>query len=217
MKTAMLEREGFAALMLRLRAEGISNINILTAVEQTPRSRFVVPHLAEHAYSSRSIPIDCGAYMEGADLAVRLIERLRVEPTHRVLEVGTGSGFMTAVLGRLAERVVSIERYRTLVAEAQVRIDNFGLRNVVLRHGDGSGGLPGEGTFDRIIVTGAFPAIPRAFTEQLVHNGVLLAPIMLDDERCVMVRLTRTGSRFDREDLFEVPYLPLVPRIAAFL
>ncbi|MFB9910398.1 protein-L-isoaspartate(D-aspartate) O-methyltransferase [Rhizobium paknamense] len=213
----MLEREGFAALVLRLRAEGISDLDLLTAVEQTPRSRFVAPHLAEHAYSSRTIPIECGAFMEGADLAVRLIERLRVKPGHRVLEVGTGSGFMTAVLGRLSERVVSIERYRTLVTDAQARLDSFGLRNVILRHGDGAGGLPGEGTFDRIIVTAAFPAMPRAFTEQLVHNGVLLAPIMIDEDRCIMVRLTRTGSRFEREDLFEVPYLPLTPRVAAFL
>ncbi|BCH54644.1 protein-L-isoaspartate(D-aspartate) O-methyltransferase [Agrobacterium vitis] len=217
MKSAMLEKEGFAALVLRLRSEGISDINLLTAVEQTPRSRFVAHHLAEHAYSRQTIPLECGAFMEGADLAVRLIERLRVKPGQRVMEVGTGSGFMTAVLARLSERVVSVERYKTLVTDAQARLEQLSVRNAIIRHGDGSLGLPGEGTFDRIIATAAFPSMPKVFTEQLVHNGVLLAPLILDENRCVMVRLTRTGSRFEREDLFEVPYLPLTPNVAAFL
>jgi protein-L-isoaspartate(D-aspartate) O-methyltransferase len=217
LKAALMEREGFAALVLRLRSEGISDINLLTAVEQTPRSKFVAHHLAEHAYSSRTIPIECGSFLEGADLAVRILHRLRIGAGQRVLEIGTGSGFMTAVLGRIVERVVSIERYKTLVEEAQARLDQFSIRNVILRQGDGCSGLPGEGTFDRILVTGAFPAIPKAFTEQLVHNGILLCPVMIDEERCIMVRLTRTGSRFEREDLFEVPYLPLIPQMALYL
>jgi protein-L-isoaspartate(D-aspartate) O-methyltransferase len=217
LKSALMEREGFAALVLRLRSEGISDINLLTAVEQTPRSKFVAHHLAEHAYSSRTIPIECGSFLEGADLAVRLLHRLRVHAGQRVLEIGTGSGFMTAVLGRIVERVISVERYKTLVTDAQARLDQLAIRNVILRQGDGSAGLPGEGTFDRILVTCAFPAMPKGFTEQLVHNGVLLCPIMVDEERCIMVRLTRTGSRFEREDLFEVPYLPLTPHVASYL
>ena len=213
----MVEKEGFAALVLRLRAEGISDLDLLTAVEQTPRSAFVPPQFIEQAYSSRSIPIDCGSFMEGADLALRLLDRLHVKPGQRVLEIGTGSGFMTAVLGRLAERVLSIDRYKTLVVNAQRRIDNLGIRNVVLRQADGSNGLSGEGTFDRILATAAFPAMPRFYAEQLVSGGVLLAPIMMDENSCMMVRLTKTGSRFEREDLFEVPYLALVPKIASYL
>lgn len=217
MKSALMEREGFASLVLRLRSEGISDITLLTAVEQTPRSKFMAHHLAEHAYSSRTIPIECGSFMEGADLAVRLIHRLRVHAGQRVLEIGTGSGFMTAVLGRIVERVVSVERYKTLVSDAQARLDQLSIRNVILRQDDGANGLQDEGTFDRIIATCAFSAIPKVFTEQLVHNGILLCPIMVDEDRCVMVRLTRTGSRFEREDLFEVPYLPLMPHVAAYM
>lgn len=217
MKSALLEKEGFAALVLRLRAEGLSNIDLLTAVEQTPRSLFVSPDYAENAYSSRSIPIECGQFMEGADLAVRLLSLLQVKPGQRVLEIGTGSGFITAVLARLAERVISIERYRTLVGNAQRRLDGLGLRNVILRQADGSNGLPGEGTFDRIFATSAYPSMPRFFAEQLVSGGMLLAPIMIDEERCIMVRLTKTGSRFEREDLFEVPFLPMQPKIALYI
>ena len=217
MKSALLEKEGFAALVLRLRAEGLSNIDLLTAVEQTPRSQFVSPDYAENAYSSRSIPIECGQFMEGADLAVRLLSLLQVKPGQRVLEIGTGSGFVTAVLARLAERVISIERYRTLVADAQRRLDGLGLRNVILRQADGSNGLPGEGTFDRIFSTAAYPSMPRFFAEQLVSGGMLLVPIMVEEERCIMVRLTKTGSRFEREDLFEVPFLPMQPKNALHL
>ncbi|MFN3507010.1 MAG: protein-L-isoaspartate(D-aspartate) O-methyltransferase [Allorhizobium sp.] len=217
MRSALLEREGFAALVLRLRAEGITNLDLLTAVEQTPRSAFVPPEYSQNAYSSRSIPIDCGQFMEGADLAVRLLAQLQVKPGHRVLEVGTGSGFVTAVLGRLAERVISLERYKTLIANAQRRLEQLAIRNVILRQLDGMNGLPGEGTFDRIFSTAAYPVMPRFFAEQLVSGGMLLAPLMVDEERCIMVRLTKTGSRFEREDLFEVPFLPLQPKIAQHL
>lgn len=217
MKTGMVEKEGFAALVLRLRAEGISDLDLLTAVEQTPRSQFVPAPLSEEAYSSRTIPIDCGAFMEGADLAVQLLHRLQVKPGHRVLEIGTGSGFTAAVMGRIAERVTTVERYRTLVTAANARMDALGLRNVIIRQADGSNGLPGEGTFDRIFVTAAFTALPRFYAEQLTHGGSMIAPIILDDETCLMTRLTKTGSRFEREDLFPAPYLPMVPHIAAAL
>lgn len=217
MRSALVEREGFAALVLRLRAEGITNLDLLTAVEQTPRSVFVPPEFAQNAYSSRSIPIDCGQFMEGADLAVRLLAQLQVKPGHRVLEVGTGSGFVTAILGRLAERVISIERYKTLIASAQRRLEQLSIRNVILRQLDGLNGLPGEGTFDRIVSTAAYPVMPRFYAEQLVSGGMLLVPLMVEEERCIMVRLTKTGSRFEREDLFEVPFLPLQPKIAQHL
>jgi len=217
LKSGMVEKEGFAALVLRLRSEGISDLDLLTAVEQTPRSQFVPAPLAEDAYSSRTVPIDCGSFMEGADLAVRLLHRLQVKPGHRVLEIGTGSGFTAAVMGRIAERVLTVERYRTLTTTALARIDGLGLRNVIVRQADGSNGMPGEGTFDRIFVTAAFTALPRFYAEQLTHGGSMLAPLMLDENTCMMVRLTKTGSRFEREDLFTVPFLPIVPQIAAAL
>ncbi len=149
MKSAMVEKEGFAALVLRLRGEGISDLDLLTAVEQTPRSRFVPPQFAADAYSSRTIPIDCGAFMEGADMAVKILARLQLKPGQRVLEIGTGSGFMTAIIARRVERVFSLERYKTLVQQAQNCLDDLSIRNVVIRQADGSNGLVGEGTFDR--------------------------------------------------------------------
>jgi len=217
LSSRLVEKEGFAALVLRLRAEGISDIDLLTAVEQTPRSLFVPPQFAEDAYSTRTIPIECGSFVEGVDTAVRILHHLKVKPGQRVLEVGTGSGFMAAVMGRMAERVLTIDRYKTLVVNAQKRMDQLSLRNIIVRQADGSNGLQGEGTFDRILVTAAFASMPRFYTDQLVSGGSMIAPLMISDDECRMVRLTKTGSRFEREELFTVPYLPIVPRLASQL
>jgi protein-L-isoaspartate(D-aspartate) O-methyltransferase len=213
----LAEKEGFAALVLRLRAEGISDLDLLTAVEQTQRSLFVPPQFADEAYSSRTIPIECGSFLEGIDFAVRILHHLKLKPGQRVLEIGTGSGFTAAVMGRLAERVLSIDRYKTLTTAAQRRMESLGLRSVVIRQADGSAGMQGEGTFDRILVTAAFNAMPRFYTDQLVSGGSMIAPLMISENECRMVRLTKTGSRFEREELFEAPYLPIVPRLASLL
>jgi len=213
----LAEKEGFAALVLRLRAEGISDLDLLTAVEQTQRSLFVPPQFADDAYSSRTIPIECGSFLEGIDFAVRILHHLKLKPGQRVLEIGTGSGFTAAVMGRMAERVLSIDRYKTLTTAAQRRMESLGLRSVIVRHADGSAGMQGEGTFDRILVTAAFNAMPRFYTDQLVSGGSMIAPLMISENECRMVRLTKTGSRFEREELFEAPYLPIVPRLASLL
>ena len=213
----MVEKEGFAALVLRLRAEGISDLDLLTAVEQTPRTQFVPPQYVQNAYSSRTIPIDCGSFMEGSDFTVRALHHLRIMPGQRILEIGTGSGFTAAVMGRLAERVLTIERYKTLTTAAQKRMEALSLRNVIIRQADGSNGLQGEGTFDRIFVSAAFSAIPRFYADQLVSGGSMMAPLMVSDTTCRMIRLTKTGSRYEREDLFEAPYLPMMSQVASFL
>jgi protein-L-isoaspartate(D-aspartate) O-methyltransferase len=211
------EREGFAKLVLRLRAAGISDINLLTAVEQTPRSMFAPPEFRESAWSSRTIPIDCGGFMEGVDLAVQIIHALNIQPGNRILEIGTGSGYTAAVMGRLAERVHTVDRYNTLVTAAASRMERLQLRNVIVRKADGSVGMIGETTYDRILITGAFTTIPRTFQEQLVSGGAMLVPLMLNENHCKLVRLTKVGSRFERTDLFDVPYLPLIPHMASAL
>ncbi|WP_425336156.1 protein-L-isoaspartate(D-aspartate) O-methyltransferase [Sinorhizobium numidicum] len=204
-------------MMLRLRGAGMANHDLLKAVEQTPRGHFSPPQYQADAYSQRLIPLDCGSFMEGYDFAVRLLHCLNLKPGQRILEVGTGSGFTAAVMGRIAERVLTIDRYQTLVSSAQKNLEKAGIRNVVARHADGSAGVPGEGTFDRILITAAFNNLPRMFSDHLVSGGTLLVPIMMSETQCRIVRVNRTGSRFDREDLFDAPYLPIVPQLASFL
>jgi protein-L-isoaspartate(D-aspartate) O-methyltransferase len=209
-------REGFAALCLRLRGRGISSSDLLNAVEQTPRHLFVPAEHVAQAWSSRTIPIECGALMEGVDLAVELVDALKLKPSHRVLEIGTGSGFTAAVMARLAERVLTVDRYKTLVHFAQERMDKLALRNVIVRQADGGTGLQGEGTFDRIVVTAAFSAFPQIYAEQLVSGGMLIAPVMTGSG-CRMAKLVKAGSRFERTELFEAPYQPIVHDVAQVL
>lgn len=217
MNQSRIGKEGFAALCLRLRAKGIVNADLLNAVEQTPRHFFVPTEHIAHAWTSRTLPIECGAIMEGVDLAVEIIDRMKLKASHRVLEIGTGSGFTAAVLGRLTERVLTVDRYKTLVTLAQERMDKLSLRNVIVRQADGSAGLTGEGTFDRILVTASFSALPRMYAEQLVSGGVMIAPVLGEGGVARMVKLTKSGSRFEREDMFDVPYQPIIPQIAQML
>ena len=210
-------KEDFAALCLRLRAKGIVSSDLLNAIEQTPRHFFVPVEHSAHAWSSRTLPIECGAILEGVDLAAQLLDAMKVKPSHRVLEIGTGSGFTAAVLGRLTERVLTVDRYKTLVTLAQERMDKLSLRNVIVRQADGSAGLQGEGTFDRILVTAAFSSLPRIYAEQLVSGGVMIAPVMGEGGIARMIKLTKSGSRFEREEMFDVPYQPIIPHVAKIL
>lgn len=210
-------REGFAALCLRLRGRGITATDLLNAIEQTPRHLFTPAEHVGVAWSSRTIPIECGSFMEGVDLAAELIDALKLKPSHRVLEVGTGSGFTAAVMARLAERVLTIDRYKTLVTLAQERMDRLSLRNVVVRQADGASGLQGEGTFDRIVITAAFTSFPRIYAEQLVSGGMMVAPVLQENGEARMIKLMKTGSRFERIELFDTPYQPVISQVALSL
>ena len=209
------EIEGVASLLLRLRREGVADTTLLSAVEQTPRSYFVPPEHGAAAYSPRLVPIECGAFMEGADLMVQLLHALQLEKGQRILEIGTGSGFATAIMARLVDRVVTVERYRTLLTLARKRLEHFALRNVAFKLADGNQGAPGEGTFDRIFVAGAFETMPRNFVDHLAPNGMMLTGIRKEDGRVMLSRLTRIGNRFERTDGAALPYLPLVRGVAA--
>lgn len=217
MNVRLREKEGFAGLFLRLRAEGIAGTALLTALEQTPRTLFFSAACGNSAYQDRLLPIDCGGFAESGDLVARLLAALEIEPGHRLLDIGTGSGFLAAVAGRLAERVVTVDRYKTLVQLAQQRFLHLGLGNVMARQADGVKGVSGEGGFDRIVATCAFEGMPRQFVDQLASGGVMLAPIASAGGGARMARLTKIGSRFEREDLFDVPYRPFVPGTAAAL
>ncbi|MDF1609892.1 protein-L-isoaspartate(D-aspartate) O-methyltransferase [Hoeflea sp. YIM 152468] len=217
MNMRLMEKEGFAGLFLRLRAEGVAGKDLLTALEQTPRTLFLPAAYADAAYQDRIVPIDCGGFAESPDLVARLISSLALEPTHRVLDLGTGSGFLAAVAARLAERVITIDRYKTLIQLAQQRFTHLGIGNIIARQADGLKGVSGEGNFDRIIATCAFESMPRQFVDQLASGGVMLAPIVEESGPPKMARLTKIGSRFEREDLFSVPYRPFLPGVAAAL
>ena len=217
MKPAMSEREGFAAFVLRMRSAGLTDQRLIGALEATPRMSFVGGNLGNVAYSRGILPIECGEFIEGLDLQAQLIKSLDLEPTHRVLEIGTGSGFTAAVMARLAGRLLSIERYRTLVELAQQRIQALKIENCIIKHADGRLGPVHDGPFDRIIVWSAFDSMPRHFVDLLSSNGILVAPIGPVDGTQTIARLTKVGSRFEQQDMMPVRFLPLAEGLAAAL
>jgi len=211
------DREGFGALMLRLRKLGIASPTLVGALEATPRAGFVPDQWQGVAWSDRMIPIGCGEAMEGIDLQASVIAALQIEPGHRVLEVGTGSGFTAAILGRMAARVVTVERFRTLAEEARRRLETLGIFNAFVKHGDGSVGSPPDAPFDRIVVWAAFDTLPRTFSDQLATNGIMIAPIGPAEGEQELARLSKVGSRFDREDIAHVRLQPITRGVAAAL
>lgn len=209
------DREGFAAFLLRMRAAGMDDRRLIAAIEATPRRNFVAAQWLDAIWSSQMIPIPCGEAIEGLDLQARSLAALSIEPGNRVLEIGTGSGFTTALLGRLADKVLSVERFRTLCEQARQRLDALGLNNIVIRHADGAGGAPVDAPFDRIICWAAFESLPRVFVDQLSTNGIMVAPVGPPDGVQWMARLQKVGSRFERHDIAKVRLQPVHPGVAA--
>lgn len=210
------EREGFAAFLLRLRGRGgIVSKPLVAAFEATPRSVFIPAQWQSVAWSYRMVPIECGETIEGADLQAQVIAALAIEPGHRVLEIGTGSGYSAAVMARLANRVVTVDRYRTLTELARQRFDTLGIGNAFLRLADGSEGLPVEGPFDRIVVWAAFESLPRVFVDQLSTNGIMIAPVGPAEDVQTLAKLSKTGSRFEREDIASVRMQAIARGVAA--
>jgi protein-L-isoaspartate(D-aspartate) O-methyltransferase len=211
------DRERFAAFLMRMRSRGFGDANLLDAFEATPRRGFVPAAFADAAYSDRTVPIDCGEVIEGLDLQATVLHALNIDPAHRVLEIGTGSGFTAAVLSHMAQRVTTAERFRSLCEQARQRMEALRITNVTIRHADARNGLNGEGPFDRIVVWAAFDALPRAFVDQLATGGVMICPIGPAEGEQTLARLAKVGSRFERDDLMMVRFQPLGHALAAAL
>jgi protein-L-isoaspartate(D-aspartate) O-methyltransferase len=164
-----------AAFLMDLRARGIQDINLLRALENVPREIFVPHRFADLARRPIALPLRCGQTLPEPWLAARMIEALAPGPDHRVLEIGTGSGYATALLARLAREVLSIERFQSLAIEAAARLARLGIANAGIVFGDGLAIAPKTGPFDRIIVEGLLAEIPENLIELLGADGVLVA------------------------------------------
>lgn len=210
-------RERFAAFLLRMRGAGLDRRELVAAVEATPRAAFVPPQWQADAWSERSIPIECGQTIEGLDLQMRVLAALELQPDSRVLEIGTGSGFTAAVMARLAARVLTLDRFATLTAQATRRFETLSLANVLARQADGAPGVPAEGPFDRIVAWAAYDSLPRGFVDQLSSGGIMVAAIGPEEGVQAMEKLTKVGSRFGRETVADVRFQPMTPGLAQAL
>jgi protein-L-isoaspartate(D-aspartate) O-methyltransferase len=202
---------GRMQFLLDLRRRGIADLAVLRALDEVPREHFVDARFVDAAYADQALPIACGQTISQPYMVAYMTEQLRVRPEHRVLEIGTGSGYQAAVLSRLAREVVSVERYRTLADTARLRLTTLGYHNVDVIVGDGFAGVPDRAPFDRIIVTAAAEAIPDALVAQLAEGGILLLPLGPHGGTQLVVRLTKTAGTLEREDLIAVRFVPLLP------
>ena len=197
--------------LLDLRRRGIMNASVLRAMEEVPRDKFVMLAQVRCAYSDRAMPISCGQTISQPYVVAYMTEQLEVQPQHHVLEVGTGSGYQAAILSRLAAKVTSIERYRTLADTARIRLRALHCDNVDVIVGDGIAGVPDRAPFDRIIVTAASAAIPQALVDQLAVGGIMVLPLGPQDGHQTLVKLVRTKDGVERTELIGVRFVPLLP------
>ena len=199
---------------LNLRRRGISDQAVLRTMEGVPRERFVEPADLDDAYRDMALGIACGQTISQPFVVAYMTEQLNLQKSHRVLEIGTGSGYQAAILSRLCGHVLTIERYRTLAERARERLAELGYDNVEVRVGDGFDVPADAGNFDRILVTAAMQQIPDALAERLEPGGVLIAPIGPVHGVQTLVRLVRSETGFDRKELVDVRFVPALPGIA---
>jgi protein-L-isoaspartate(D-aspartate) O-methyltransferase len=197
-----------------LRRRGISDQAVLRAMEGIPREAFVQPADRGDAYRDSALSIDCGQTISQPFVVAYMTEQLQPRKHHRVLEIGTGSGYQAAILSRLCGDVLSIERYRTLADSARARLAELGCDNVEVLLGDGFDVPTGAGSFDRILITAAMEQIPEALMERLEPAGILIAPVGPSHGIQRLVRVTRTDAGFDRKELVDVRFVPALAGIA---
>ena len=199
---------------LTLRRRGISDQAVLRAMEEIPREMFVAAADRADAYRDSALGIACGQTISQPFVVAYMTEQLQLQKPHRVLEIGTGSGYQAAILSRLCRQVVTVERYRTLADSARARLEKLGCDNVEVMFGDGFEVPASAGSFNRIIVTAAMEQIPDSLTQRLEPAGVLIAPVGPHHGIQTLVRVTRTDASFERKELVDVRFVPALPGIA---
>ncbi|HEY2228458.1 MAG TPA: protein-L-isoaspartate(D-aspartate) O-methyltransferase [Xanthobacteraceae bacterium] len=197
--------------MLTLRRRGIGDAAVLRAMDEVPREYFVEGQFLDTAYADQALPIACGQSISQPYVVAYMTEQLGVRRDHRVLEVGTGSGYQAAVLSRLAGELVTIERFRTLADAARTRLETLGYRNVEVRLGDGLAGAPDRAPFDRIIITAASEMVPETLVAQLAEGGIMVLPLGPHAGPQNLIRLTKTEGNIRQDELIAVRFVPLLP------
>jgi protein-L-isoaspartate(D-aspartate) O-methyltransferase len=206
-----------ADFLLRLRQKGVTDRRVLAAMEAVPRRLFVPHEARDTAYLERALPIECGQTISAPDLVAMMTQALDCRADHRVLEIGTGSGYQAAILSHLAKHVYTIDRFRTLIDLAELRFSTLRIGNITALVGDGTLGWPANATFERIVVTAATEKVPEALFEQLRTDGILVAPVGPPDGVQELTRFHKTGTGISETALAAVRFVPLIPGKAARL
>jgi protein-L-isoaspartate(D-aspartate) O-methyltransferase len=203
-------------LIMQLRRSGVTDTVVLAVIERLPREIFVPRSFLDQAYEDMALPIGSGQTISQPLVVAMMTQALELHDRLKVLEVGTGSGYQAAVLSRLVRRVYTIERHRALLHDAEARFHQLGLHNITTRAGDGTKGWPEQAPFDRILVTAAADGdIPKTLTDQLALGGVMVIPLGNDRRDQRVYRIRRTEAGLQREELWPVRFVPLLPEPVA--
>jgi len=196
--------------LFALRSKGVTDTRVLTAMEKIDRAPFIRGYFTGRAYEDMPLPIACGQTISQPSVVGLMTQALKVSSRDKVLEVGTGSGYQAAILSQLARRVYTVDRHRRLVNEASEVFRSLDLTNITAITADGSFGLPDQAPFDRIIVTAAAEDPPGPLLAQLKKGGIMVLPVGQSDAVQHLIRVTRTETGFDYDELRAVRFVPLV-------
>ena len=194
----------------QIRAREVRSENVLRAMARVPRHLFVPEPMRRYAYEDRPLPIGQGQTISQPYIVGYMTDVLRLEPEHRVLEIGTGSGYQAAVLAEIARQVYSIEIVPELAERARRTLGEIGYRNIELRTGNGYLGWPDRAPFDRIIVTAAPPEIPKALVDQLAVGGIMVVPVGTSYQEIVVI--TKSAQGVTEQRTIAVQFVPMVQR-----
>lgn len=211
----MIEEARKIRLVMALRRAGVTETSVLSAIERVPREVFLPPLFHDQAYDDVALPIGMGQTISQPSVVGYMTQQLELNDRHKVLEIGTGSGYQAAILARLCRRLYTIELHRELLAEAESRFEQLRLYNITTTCGNGAAGWAQQAPFDRIIMTcAAATEPPRALLDQLAVGGILILPLTDPDGEQFLYKLRRTESDYDGEQLWPVRFVPLLPRPA---
>ncbi len=205
-----MDREQKMQFLFALRSRGVTDQRVLTAMESIDRGAFVRGLFSERAYEDTPLPIACGQTISQPAVVGLMTQALSVRPRDTVLEIGTGSGYQAAILSKLARRVYTVERHRRLVREARQIFEALDLSNITVIHGDGSRGLPDQAPFDRIMVTAAAEDPPGPLLAQLREGGIMVVPVGQSDAVQSLIKVTRTETGLEYDELCPVRFVPLI-------
>ena len=197
-------------LILSVRSKGVVDDNVLKAIESLNREHFLKGVFAQRAYEDTPLPIECGQTISKPSVVGIMTQALKITTRDKILEIGTGSGYQTAILSKLARRVYSVERFKPLYDEARLIFKKLNLNNITPIWGDGSQGIVEQQPFDRIIVTAAAEDPPPILLNQLKVGGIMIIPVGQSDEIQKLIKVERTETNFKYEDLCDVRFVPLL-------
>ena len=206
----MVSAQDQIGLIMQLRRRGIRTTRVLRAIERVPRDLFVHQAFVDHAYQDIALPIECGQTISQPFVVAYMTEKLDLDDRHKVLEIGTGSGYQAAVLSHLCRRLYTIERWRELQKAAERRFAKLGITNITTIIGDGRLGWPPQAPFDRIIVTAAASDPPRALLDQLKVGGRMIIPLGESRDSQSLVQIDKTEEGLIETALLPVRFVPLI-------